>query len=121
MVKPVRVSNKGFELIAAMAIHLGWPSLPAQCVMEVVEKRRFDSSSSRPIDKRGRNAKGQFTGRYNKRLRSRKMRFASIELKRSKKALQRLEIFKRSSKNVERKALAILALPLVTLNGEVLY
>ncbi len=68
VVKKERVSHAGFELIAAMAMHLGWPKHTAQGVMEVVEKRRFDSQPSKPIDKKGRNAKGQFTGKYNKRL-----------------------------------------------------
>jgi len=119
VVKSARVSHAGFELIAAMAMHLGWPKHTAQCVMEVVEQKRFDSEPRYPIDKKGRNAKGQFTRKYNKRPSVRKMRFASIELKRSKKELRRMDIFKTSLKNVERKVLAILALPLVTLNGEV--
>jgi transposase len=46
IVKSVPVSHAGFELIAAMAIHLGWPSLPAQCVMEVVEKKQLDSQQT---------------------------------------------------------------------------
>jgi transposase len=119
VVKSIQVSHAGFELITAMAMHLGWPEYTAQCVREVVEKKRFDSQQSKPIDKKGRNAKGQFTGSYNKRPSIRKKRGAKIELKRSEKELQRMDIFKISSKNVERKALAILALPLVTLNGEV--
>ena len=119
VVKSVRISHAGFELIAAMAIHLGWPKHTAQCIMEVVEKKRLASLSIKPVDKTGRNSKGQFTGRYNKRPSIRKMRFASIELKRSKKELQRMDIFNISFTTLERKALAILALPLVTLNGEV--
>jgi transposase len=109
VMKSVQVSHVGFELIAAMAIHLGWPSLPAQCIMEVVEEKRLDSQQSKPVDKTGRNSKGQFTGKYNKRPSIRKMRFASIELKRSKKELQRMDIFNISLENIERKALAILA------------
>ncbi len=119
VVKSVQVSHAGFELIAAMAIHLGWPKHTAQCVLSVVEKKRLNPQKSKPVDKKGQNASGQFTGSYNKRPDIRKMRFASIELKRSKKELQRMDIFKTSLKNLERKALAILALPLVTLNGEV--
>jgi len=119
IVKSLQVSHAGFELIAAMAIHLGWPKHTAQCVMEFVEKKQLDSQPNKPVDKKGRNSKGQFTRRYNKRPSIRKMRFASIELKRSKKELQRMDIFNTSIKNLERKALAILALPLVTLNGEV--
>ncbi|MCP4682313.1 MAG: hypothetical protein GY864_08255, partial [Desulfobacterales bacterium] len=69
-------------------------------------------------DKQGRNKKGQFTKKYNQRSTIRKMRFASIEIKRSKKDLRKLDIFGKSMKNLERKALAVLSLPLVTLNGE---
>jgi hypothetical protein len=47
------------------------------------------------------------------------MRFASIEQKRLKKDLRRMDIFGASAKNLQRKALAVLALPLVTSNGEV--
>jgi hypothetical protein len=86
VVKSVQVSHAGFELIAAIAIHLGWPKHTAQCVMEVVEKKQLDSQQNKPVDNQ---------------------------------VLQRMDIFKTSLRNLERKALAILALPLVTLNGEV--
>lgn len=119
VVKSVRVSHAGFELIAAIAIHFGWTKHTAQCVMEVIERRCSDSQPVKRLDKKGRNAKGQFTPKYNQRPSVRKMRFASIELKRSKKDFRRLDISKTRLKSIERKALAILALPLVTLNGEI--
>lgn len=114
-----RVSCAGFELIAALAIHVGWSEHTARCVMDVIEHRSVEPQPSGSLDRYGRNAKGQFTRRYNQRASVRKMRFASIELKRSKKDLRRMDIFETSMENVERKALALLALPLVTLNGEV--
>jgi transposase len=114
-----RVSCAGFELIAALAKHLGWPEHTARSVMDVIKERGLEPQPSGYHDKYGRNAKGQFTKRYNQRLSVRKMRFASIDKKRVRKDLGQMDIFETSMKSLERKALAILALPLVTLNGEV--
>jgi len=114
-----RVSCAGFELIAALALHLDWPEHTARFVMDVINCRGSETQPDDPPDRYGRNSKGQFTKRYNQRASVRKMRFAAIELKRSKKDLRRMDIFHTSHKNLERKALAVLALPLVTLNGQV--
>jgi len=117
--KQERVSCAGFELIAALALHLGWPEHTAGCVMELIKRRAEEPQPDEHPDCYGRNAKGQFTKRYNQRPSVRKMRFASIDLKRSKKDLRRMDICSTSARNVQRKALAVLALPLVTLNGQV--
>ncbi|MDP6677108.1 MAG: helix-turn-helix domain-containing protein [Pirellulales bacterium] len=114
-----RVSCAGFELVAAIALHLGWPEHTARCVMEVIETRGGQPQPGVQPDRSGRNSKGQFTKRYNQRASIRKTRFASIDVKRSSKDLRRMDIFHTSEKNLERKALAILALPLVTLNGQI--
>ncbi|MBA7528600.1 hypothetical protein ES705_20788 [subsurface metagenome] len=114
-----RVSCAGFELVAAIALHLGWPEHTARCVMEVIESRGEELQPAVQPDRSGRNSKGQFTKRYNQRASIRKTRFASIDVKRSSKDLRRMDIFHTSEKNLERKALAILALPLVTLNGQI--
>jgi len=113
------ISWAGFELIAALAVHLGWPQHTARCVMDAMEHRRAEPQPGTTRDRSGRNAKGQFTWRYNQRATVRKMRFASIDVKRAKKDLTRMDIFGKSLRNLERKALAVLALPLVTSNGEV--
>jgi transposase len=118
-VKKTRVSCAGFELIAAMAIHLGWAAHTAQCIVDVIGTCAERPQPSKGKDTTGRNSKGHFTPKYNQRPTVRKMRFASIEQKRLKKDLRRMDIFDTSMKNLERKSLAVLALPLVTLNGQV--
>ena len=119
VVKKEQVSCAGFELIAALALHLNWPTYTAQRVKEVVDRRRIQPQPRYRPDKYGRNVKGQFTKKYNQRSSVRKMRFASIDLKRTKKDLRQMDIFKTSAQNLERKCLALLALPLVTMNGAV--
>jgi transposase len=119
VVKKERVSCAGFELMAALAVHLGWPEHTARCMMDVIELRAMEPQPNVRPDKAGRNVKGHFTKRYNQRSSVRKMRFASIEEKRAKKDLRRMDIFMTSLKAIEQKALAVLALPLVTLNGAV--
>lgn len=119
VVKKDKISCAGFELIAALAIHFGWTTHTAQCLMEVITSQREQVEPNESVDKNGRNASGQFTGQYNQRSSVRQMRFASIEIKRLNKTLERMKIFSTSRKNIERKVMAILALPLVTLNGEI--
>jgi len=116
--KKEQVSCAGFELIAALALHLGWVEHTAKNVMEVVEAKCKQCQPSGRPEKRGRDAKGHFTKQYNQREEIRKMRFASIEQKRAKKNLKRMDICKRGIKSLQKKTLAILALPLVTLNGQ---
>jgi transposase len=113
------VSCAGFELIAALAIHLGWSSHTAQVIFEVINSFSSEPNLNFSTDKQGRNEKGQFTKRYNQAPDVRKMRFASIEIKRAKKDHRLMDIFGTSLKSLEQKSLALLALPLVTLNGKV--
>jgi len=113
------VSCAGFELITALAIHLNWPSYTVQRLMDVIDNHRIEPQPDHLPDKDGRNEKGQFSKKYNQRSTVRKMKFASIDLKRMKKDLRQMDIFKTSSLNLERKCLALLALPLVTMNGEI--
>lgn len=116
--KQEKVSCAGFELVAALAVHLGWQEHTAECIKEVVDSRCNERQPPGRPDKKGRNAKGQFTKEYAQREEIRKMRFASIDQKRTKKNLRRMNICKRRAKNLQRKSLAVLALPLVTLNGQ---
>jgi transposase len=113
------VSCAGFELITALAIHLNWPSYTVQRLMDVIDHHRIEPQPDQLPDKDGRNEKGQFSKKYNQRSTVRKMKFASIDLKRMKKDLRQMDIFKTSPMNIERKCLALLALPLVTMNGEI--
>ena len=116
--KKEQVSCAGFELVAALAVHVGWHEHTAECIQQVVDSKCQEQQPSGRPEKKGRNAKGQFTKQYNQREEIRRMRFAAIAQKRAKKNLRRMNICKRSAKNLERKSLAVLALPLVTLNGQ---
>ena len=53
-----RVSCAGFELVAAIALHLGWPEHTARCVMEVIESRAEELQPAVQPDRSGRNSKG---------------------------------------------------------------
>ena len=117
--KKEQTSCAGFELISALAIYLDWPAYTTQRLMSVIDRRRIEPQPDYLPDKYCRSVKGHFTKRYNQRSTVRKMRFASIELKRRKKDLHQMAIFKTSTQNMEQKCLALLALPLVTMNGAV--
>jgi transposase len=112
----------GFELIIALAYHLGWP----QAVTEVISNRIQQIKQSnlwlegeRVKDQSGRNKQGQFTARYNKRKDVRTKRFDSIENKREGKNFQSMSITSVDSQVIERKSLATLSLPILTNNGAI--
>lgn len=112
-----QISCAGFEIIAALALHLGWVEHTGKSIMEAIEQRCRERQPSGRPEKKGRNSKGQFTEQYNKREEIRRARFESMDEKRTKKNLRRMNVCKRSGKNLQKKSLAVLALPLVTLNG----
>ena len=110
----------GFELISALACHMGWP----QAVSSVIKKRINQIKRSNcweensPEDKKlGRNKQGQFTSRYNRRREVREKRFESIDNKREDKNFRGMSISVASSMVIARKSLAMLALPVITNNG----
>jgi len=110
----------GFEIIGAVALHLGWGKHTADVIAE--ERERFRESAAFrqeqvSRDRKGRNALGQFTVTYNQREDIRVQRFASVEEKRGHKNYSRMGIFRAGEFILERKCLGILALPLITLNG----
>jgi transposase len=110
----------GFEIIGALALHLGWAQHTAQVIVH--ERERFRRTAAYreerlTRDRKGRNAAGQFTGDYNRREDIRLQRFASVEEKREGKNYSRMALFQAAEFIVERKCLGILALPLITLNG----
>jgi len=110
----------GFEIIAALALHLGWVQHTAKVMLQAIERfRRTAAYREEGVrrDRKGRNAVGQFTGAYNRRQDIRLRRFASVEEKREGKNYSRMALFQASRFIVERKCLGILALPLITLNG----
>jgi transposase len=110
----------GFEIIGALALHLGWAKHTAKVILQEVEGfRNSDLFRHERVrrDRKGRNSRGQFTGEYNRRTDIRKKRFASVEEKRQYKNYSRMSLFQSGQLIVERKCLGILALPLITLNG----
>lgn len=110
----------GFELISALACHMGWP----QFVSAIIKKRTQQIKRSKLWEKNnpeakklGRNKQGQFTSKYNQRLEVREKRFESIENKREGKNFRSMSISAASPLVIARKSLAMLALPVVTNNG----
>ena len=121
-VEPEKIftSCGGFEIIGALALHLGWVKHTAEVILQ--ERSRFRrtvafSQQRMARDRKGRNSLGQFTGEYNRREDVRLGRFASVEEKRERKNYSRMALFQAGEFILERKCLGILALPLITLNG----
>ena len=109
----------GFEIVAALAIHLGWVEHTGKVIERVVaDFRRTVIYGEQRVskDRKGRR-NGRFTAAYNRRPDVREQRFASVEEKRGEKNYSRMSLFQVSRFIVERKCLGILALPLITLNG----
>ena len=110
----------GFELVSALACHMGWP----QFVSAIIKKRTQQIKRSKLWEKNnpeakklGRNKQGQFTSKYNQRREVREKRFESIENKREGKNFRSMSISAASPLVIARKSLAMLALPVVTNNG----
>ena len=110
----------GFELIVALAYHLGWPQMTAGVVEEEVrrlKRRKAFKLSERYVDKRGRDEKGRFTREYSGRADVRESRFESISTKRLTKNWRSMNITRDKSRAIERKSMGVLSLPVVTMNG----
>jgi transposase len=119
-VETIESACGGAEIIAALALHLGWPQHAAQVLIQ--ERERFRNSEAFREervrrDQKGRSA-GKFTADYNRRDDVRKTRFASVDDKRQNKNYSRMQLFVSSQRILERKCLGILAMPLITLNGQ---
>ena len=122
LVEPMRMSTPcgGFEIIAAVALHLGWARHTAGVMVAERDGFRRTAAFRRERvtrDRKGRNPLGQFTGEYNRREQIRLQRFASVEDKREGKNYSRMGLLQAGERVLERKCLGILALPLITLNG----
>jgi hypothetical protein len=112
----------GFELIIAVAYHLGWPQRTGDVISEAIArlKRTYAFTKGRPKkDTQGRNKAGEFTRRYNERRIVRKNRFASISDKRQNKNWNSMNIVNDRHETIVRKSLAILSLPIVSNNGQI--
>src|SRR5947209_1930973 len=116
----IESSCGGFEIIGALALHLGWARHTAEMIVQ--ERERFRRTAAYRDERvwrarEGRNRQGRFTGAYNRRAEICAQRFASVEDKRKGKNYSRMALFQSGEFVVERKCLGILALPLITLNG----
>lgn len=112
----------GVELVVALAWHFGWPQATADMIRKAITRARRSKRFARrgsAADIKGRNRRGEFTARYNRRLDVRRERFISVESKRKSKSLERMDVVNLSPKVLQRRCLAVLALPFVTNNGEV--
>jgi hypothetical protein len=112
----------GFELIVAVAYHLGWPQRTARVISKAIDSlkrtQEFKASLSKANTK-GKNTAGEFTKRYNQRRDVRAGRFASVSDKRQSKNWHSMNIIKDHPETLTRKSLAILSLPIVSNNGQV--
>lgn len=112
----------GFELIIALAFHLGWPQAVAKVISNRVQQIKQSNlwlEGGKIKDRTGRNKQGQFTAKYNKRKDVRTKRFDSIEHKREGRNFQSMSITSVDSQVIQRKCLATLSLPILTNNGAI--
>ena len=112
----------GFEMIVAVAYHLGWPQRTSNVICKDIDALKkteaFEASRSKANTK-GKNKAGRFTRRYNRRRDVRESRFASVSEKRQYKNWHSMNIIKDRPETLTRKSLSILALPIVSNNGQV--
>jgi hypothetical protein len=112
----------GFEIIVAIAYHLGWAQRVAEVISnEITElkQRRVFKRNAEKNDKQGRHKSGKFSARYNRRKEVRASRFATISEKRKSKNWQSMDIVRDDPGVLIRKSLAVLSLPIITMNGNV--
>lgn len=106
----------GFELITALAFYLNWPKRTANIIKKEAEKKKKIKNKSLK-DLKGRNEKGHFTKNYNKRLDVRHQKFQSVTIKRKNKNWNSMHVIRDSKKTIEQKTIALLSLPLISMNG----
>ena len=110
----------GFELIVALAYYLGWPQMTSKIIKEEIDylkKKSIFKENESKIDKQGRDEKGRFTKHYNQRESVKGSRFESINDKRVNKNWNAMNIIRDEERTIERKCMAVLSLPVVTMNG----
>ena len=115
------VQFAGFEIVAALAYHTGifdvWSNTIREHTENVKESNLFKENQKLGADHPSERNKGKFTPEYNKHEDVRKTKFNSIEDKVLLKDLSRLQVLNTQTKFISRKNLAVMSLPLVTLNG----
>lgn len=125
IIKPVsrieEVQFAGFEIISALAYHTGivdaWSDAIKKHIESVKDTDLFKENRQLGADHSSERNKGRFTADYNKLNGVRTAKFDSIEEKIRHKDLSRLQLLDTQTKTILRKNLAVLSLPLITLNG----
>ena len=108
----------GFEIIAALAWHLDWPEYTVHQIQQATSQLEVKADNKHQVtDDIGRDAQGHFTAQYNQRDDIRQNKFTAIADKRQSRDLSRLQLCQSGSDTLARKALAIMSLPIITLNG----
>lgn len=112
----------GFELITAVAFYLEWPERISSLILRRINKFKKTNKfkfSDKNIDKKFKNKSGHFTKKYNQRKDVRKSKFISVDDKRETKNWKSMNIFQDSLESLIRKNMALLSLPVITLNGSI--
>lgn len=127
IIKPVsrteEVQFAGFEIISALAYHTGivdaWSDAIKKHIESIKDTDLFKENQQLGADHSSERNKGRFTADYNKLNGVRTAKFNSIEEKIRHKDLSRLQLLDTQTKTIARKNLAVLSLPLITLNGSI--
>jgi len=113
----------GFEIISALAYHTGivdtWSDAIKNKIESIKDTELFKENQQLGADHPSKRNKGRFTARYNKLKDVRTTKFNSIEEKIQHKDLSCLQLLDTQTKTISRKNLAVLSLPLITLNGSI--
>ena len=120
--EPIRRRSGGGEILMSLVFYSGILDILTKTIMSRVDEVR-ESPSFRPKKGTGKDhprsrEQGRFTKEYNQLKSVRESRFKSIEQKIPKKNFSTMDVFRRSEKTIARYNLALLCLPLVTLNGK---
>ena len=121
-IEPVINSFGGFELIIARAIYLKWPERVEKIITQEIKKlknSKLYQSNIDNYDTEGRDENGKFTKNDNNRADIRENRFAYVTSIRLRKNFTTMSIIRDKKETIIRKNLAMLALPVITLNGNV--
>jgi hypothetical protein len=110
----------GFELIIAIACYLELPKKTCNIIHERIKfLKGQDQLKVRNPDIRYRKKGGKFSKKLNKLKHNNHNKFASIKLKRVDKNWYSVNILRDSAEVIKRKTLAVLSLPVITMNGSV--
>jgi hypothetical protein len=120
---PVFQESGAAELLIALALESGFIDTFTEAISHAVQQQRasahFEHSRSLPLDHAELRAHGRFTSAYNHCADVNASRFQALEDKVGKKRLVSMGIFTRSKRTLTRYTLALLSLPLVTVNGRI--